>query len=167
MVLLLAPLGFKKWKKILFLVVFFSVSYIIAIALVYYVDLNFKINIIKFIIPLIIFSLAVANILMFGNYFKRNEIVSALSVILFGFFNGLGSSSDIKLIISKNQIEILPILEVVLGYGTSILILAFGVLMVNLIFKKITPFTKLNLIFGYSIIVLLITFPLILKEIFY
>ena len=94
LVLILISLSFKEWKKTGWLIGLLTTGYFIGILLVFYTDLDVKPDVLKFIIPLLIFSLAIINILMSRNTFKGT--ISFFSVVLFGFFNGLGSSNDLE-----------------------------------------------------------------------
>jgi len=94
-----------------------TTGFFIGILLVFYTDLNVKLDVLKFIIPLLIFSLAIINILMSGNTFKVT--ISFFSVVLFGFFNGLGSSTDLEQLVSRHEAILTPILEVVFGFGAG------------------------------------------------
>jgi hypothetical protein len=167
LILLVVALTFKKWKKILLLIGFLCASYFAGITLIFYGNLNFKLDIIKFIIPVILFSFAIINILFSINSLKFRESVSFFFVILFGFFNGLGSSTDLKLLFSNNNVELIPILEVILGFGASVSIMIFLMLSVNLLLQKIVPLSKVKWIVGYSIIVIFISLPMIFKQLFY
>tara|TARA_R110001606_G_scaffold354297_1_gene504980 strand:+ start:1801 stop:2313 length:513 start_codon:yes stop_codon:yes gene_type:complete len=167
LILLVVTLTFKKWKKIFLLIGFLSISYFVGITLIFYGNLNFKLDVIKFIIPVIIFSLAITNILYSVNTFKFRDSINYIFVILFGFFNGLGTSTDLSLLFSRNEIEILQILEVVFGFGTAISIIVFLMLIVNLLFQKIVPLIKVKWVVGYSIIVIFISLPMIFKQLFH
>lgn len=164
---MLVTLTFKKSLKISLLIGFLSASYFAGITTIFYGNLNFKLDVIKFIIPVIIFSLAVINILFSLNTSGYKEIGNLFFVILFGFFNGLGTSTDLKLSFTSNEIEIFQILQVVMGYGAALSILVFLMLSVNLLFQKIVPISKVKWLIGYSIIVILISLPMILKQLFH
>lgn len=141
-----------------------TTGFFIGILLVFYTDLNVKLDVLKFIIPLLIFSLAIINILMSGNTFKGT--ISFFSVVLFGFFNGLGSSTDLEQLVSRHEAILTPILEVVFGFGAAVSVLVLVLMLLNLFLQKIIPVAKVKWILGTSILVFCIAIPMLIKQIF-
>lgn len=159
-------LSFKEWKKIFWFIGLLATSYFIGITSVFYAGLNVKLDVLKIIIPLIIFSLATMNVFLYSNNFKGKENISLLFVILFGFFNGIGSSINIDLLISRHEVVLIPIVEAVIGFGAAVSILVLLLMTINLLLQKIGKLEKVKWIIGCTIIVFCISLQLVLKQIF-
>jgi hypothetical protein len=125
-----------------------------------------KIDVIKFLIPFTIFSLAIFNILSVKNLIRSKEKYVFLFAIFFGFFNGLGSSTDLISQFERNESELLPIMEVALGAGASVFIIVLGLLILFTLLRKISRFDKKILILGLSIIILGLSIPLMIGHVF-
>lgn len=125
-----------------------------------------KIDIIRFLIPFTIFSLAIFNVLSVKNRIRSKGKYVFLFAIFFGFFNGLGSSTDIISQFERNEREFLPIIEVALGAGTSVFIIVLGLLILFTLLRKIPRFNKKILILVSSIVIIGLSVPLIFGQIF-
>ncbi|WP_302849816.1 HupE/UreJ family protein [Polaribacter pectinis] len=167
LILLAVVFSFKQWKKLLLLVTSLVLSYFSAIMLVAYGNFIPKIEIIKFLIPAIILSLAFFTFLSFKNILKSKEKYVLSFTILFGFFNGLGSSVDVILNIKRYESEFFPILEATLGVGASVLITVLGLLTVTTLLKKIPKFDKKKWVFVTSAVVSCLSVFFIFKQVFY
>nr|WP_255513275.1 HupE/UreJ family protein [Lutibacter sp. Hel_I_33_5] len=167
LVLLSIVFSFKKWRKVCLLVVLITGSYLIAMALIVFSGINVKLDIIKFVIPLLIFSLAIINGFSFKEHLKSKEYMAFAFAVLFGFFNGLGSSENFNLLIGRNESEFIPLIEVAFGVISSISIIILLLLLVNTLLQKFIKISKVNWILGFSIIVICISFPMIIKQIIY
>jgi hypothetical protein len=125
-----------------------------------------KIDIIRFLIPFTVFSLAIFNVLSVNKRLRIKKKYVFLFAVFFGFFNGLGSSTDLISQFERNESELLPIIEVALGAGTSILIIVLGLLTLFTLLRKIPRFNKKILILGLSIVILVLSIPLMFGQIF-
>lgn len=164
--LLVAVFSFKQWKKILWLVVSIVFSYSFGMVLVAYGHFIPKIDIIRFLIPFTIFTFAIFNILSIKNILISKGKQVLLFAILFGFFNGLGSSGDLMLQVERSESELVPIIEVALGAGISVLIAVLVLLTVFTVLRKIPRFDKKILILAFSIVILGLSVPLMFGQIF-
>ncbi|WP_299063070.1 HupE/UreJ family protein [uncultured Polaribacter sp.] len=94
--------SFKQWKKLLWLLFTIIISYLIAMILAVYGNVFTKLEIIKFLIILTIFSLAICILIASIDSFKNTDKYVFLHVALFAFLNGLGSSGDLLLKLDRN-----------------------------------------------------------------
>ena len=125
-----------------------------------------KIDIIRFLIPLTIFSLAMFNVLSVKNRIRSKEKYVFLFALFFGFFNGLGSSTDIVSQFERNESKLLPIIEVALGAGAVVLITVLGLLFLFTLLRMIPRFKNKILILGLSIVILGLSIPLMIGQVF-
>jgi hypothetical protein len=149
------------------MIISLATSYFIGLFLVIYVNLNVRLELLNFIIPMIILVFALTKGLTYEYSFNSKEKISFLFVCLFGFFNGLGSSTNIDQLFSRLEIGLISILEVVIGMGASVSILFLLIIGVSLLLQKIVPLTKVKWVVGVSIVVFFVSLPVLLKQIFY
>lgn len=125
-----------------------------------------KIDIIRFLIPFTVFSLAIFNVLSVSKRLRIKKKYVFLFALFFGFFNGLGSSTDIVSQFERNESELLPIMEVALGAGTSVFIIVLGLLILFTLLRKIPRLKKRILTLAFSIVILGLSIPLMFGQIF-
>lgn len=122
-------------------------------------------EVVKFAIPLIILSFAFLNIFLEKSTKKKYFI--GLFAIIFGFFNGLGSSLDFLKVIEINVSELLPLLTTVISYGASVLVVASAILLMYTLLQKVDKNEKVKWSMYFSIVILCISLPMVLKQVFY
>jgi len=125
-----------------------------------------KIDIIRFLIPFTIFSLAIFNVLSVKNLIRSKEKYVFLFAIFFGFFNGLGSSIDLISQFERNESELVPIIEVAIGAGAAVLITVLGLLILFTLLRMIPRLDKKILIITFSIVILGLSIPLMFGQVF-
>ena len=125
-----------------------------------------KIDIIRFLIPFTIFSLAIFNVLSVKNLIRSKEKYVFLFAIFFGFFNGLGSSIDLISQFERNESELIPIIEVAIGAGAAVLITVLGLLILFTLLRMIPRLDKKILIITFSIVILGLSIPLMFGQVF-
>ena len=152
LVLLLFSFSFKDWRKICWLLISFVVSYFIALILSISFEIKTNVEIIKFLIPLILFVISILKIINLKSQVIKKDKVSFLGSILFGFFNGLGFSNDFKFKfkISSNENELLPILEALFGVSVAVLLMATILVIIFSLLHKIAKIKDRNLVLIFS-----------------
>jgi hypothetical protein len=131
-----------------------------------YFDLSVKLDLVKLLILFFIFSLAVWNILALKKPFKNATKYIFLFAILFGFFNGIGISSDFLPQLENNESEIIPLLEVIFAVGTSVLIIFLILLSFVTLVKKIPKIDKKKNTLFLSVVVIGILVIQLIHQIF-
>jgi hypothetical protein len=134
--------------------------------LVVYGNVIPKIDIIRFLIPFTVFSLAIFNVLSVNNRIGSNEKYVFLFPLFFGFFNGLGSSADIISQFERHESEFVSIIEVALGAGASVFVIILILLTLFTLLRKIPRFDKRVSILTFSIAVLVLSIPLMFGQVF-
>jgi hypothetical protein len=165
LVLLVVFFSFKKWRKILLMIIFLGLSYFSGILLVIYGGFIPKLDILKFLIPATIFFLAVFNILSIKKIINTQKYVLFFT-ILFGFFNGLGTSRDVLFQLERNESELIPILEAALGAGTSLFLMSLGMITIVTLLIKVSKIYKNTLALASSIVIAAFSISMMFIEIF-
>lgn len=94
----------RDWKQVLILVTAFTIGHSVTLALSTFNIVNFKMELIEFLIPVTIFITAVSNL------FKNEETLSPRAMQLnygyaafFGLIHGLGFSNYLKSILGRDK----------------------------------------------------------------
>src|ERR1700712_2049983 len=91
---LTVPYEFKGWKRILVLVSLFTAGHTLALMLSVFNVITIKADIVAFIVPVLIFIVALFNIISAGKSGKKDSITFiAILTSLFGIIHGLGFSN--------------------------------------------------------------------------
>lgn len=166
-ILFLAALGlpftFRDWRQVLWLVTVFTTTHCVSLAMAVYGLVSVSVELVEFLIPVTIAITALVNLLITGTKYRN---LAGLHLVLTGFFgliHGLGFSNYFKMLMAGEAEKLSPLL----GFATGIelaqvvvvlLMLSIGYLVVG----------KLNLgkslyIIGGSILIVLITIPLMIN----
>ena len=120
----------QDWKKILILVTAFTIGHSITLALSTLNILNFRTDIIEFLIPVTIFITAFSNIVRKQNSMRPGYLnLNYFFGLFFGLIHGLGFSNYLKSLLGKEESIVTPLLAFNLGLelGQIIIVLIFMV----------------------------------------
>jgi hypothetical protein len=156
---------FKDWKKILWMVTFFTIGHTLTLALSAYGVLQVKSDIVEFLIPLTIFLTAMVNV-----YFSKRSNINKESrfnyfiAFFFGLIHGLGFSNYFKILIDKDESKLLPLIEFAFGIELAQIIIVFIVLLLGFVFQTIFKVNKRDWILIISSAVAGITIPMMAER---
>lgn len=156
---------FKDWKKILWMVTFFTIGHTLTLALSAYGVLKVKSDIVEFLIPLTIFLTAMVNV-----YFSKRSNINKESrfnyfiAFFFGLIHGLGFSNYFKILIDKDESKLLPLIEFAFGIELAQIIIVFIVLLLGFVFQTIFKVNKRDWILIISSAVAGITIPMMAER---
>ena len=157
------PFTFASWKKIVILATIFTVAHCASLALSVFGILVVDVGLIEFLIPITIFFTAVHNIIQSTKPAEhRNMVLYSVATGFFGLVHGFGFSNYFKMLMEGEVEKISPLLGFAAGIEFSQILILLAVLcinyMVRALFKVKQPlFTQLM-----SIIILLITIPMLI-----
>lgn len=121
----------QDWKKVLILVTAFTIGHSITLALSALSIINFRSDIIEFLIPVTIFITAFANIVRKQNTLKPSFVnLNYFFGLFFGLIHGLGFSNYLKSLLGKDESIVSQLLAFNLGLelGQIIIVLVFMVI---------------------------------------
>lgn len=156
---------FKDWKKVLWMVTFFTIGHTLTLALSAYGILNIGSDMVEFLIPATIFLTAIANILFSKR--SNKETKSRFNIFIaffFGLIHGLGFSNYFKILIDKDESKLLPLIEFALGIELAQIIIVFVVLLFGFVFQTIFKVNKRDWILVISSVVAGITIPMMAER---
>ena len=121
----------QDWKKVLILVTAFTIGHSITLALSALDIINFRSDIIEFLIPVTIFITAFANIVRKQNSLKPSFVnLNYFFGLFFGLIHGLGFSNYLKSLLGRDESIVTQLLAFNLGLelGQIIIVLVFMIL---------------------------------------
>jgi len=121
----------QDWKKILILVTAFTIGHSITLALSALEIINFRTDIIEFLIPVTIFITAFSNIVRKQNSMKPGYLnLNYFFGLFFGLIHGLGFSNYLKSLLGKDESIVTQLLSFNLGLelGQIIIVLVFMII---------------------------------------
>lgn len=121
----------QDWKKVLILVTAFTIGHSITLALSALEIINFRTDIIEFLIPVTIFITAFSNIVRKQNSMKPGFLnLNYFFGLFFGLIHGLGFSNYLKSLLGKDESIVTQLLSFNLGLelGQIIIVLVFMII---------------------------------------
>ena len=125
----------RDWKKVLILITAFTIGHSITLALSTLQIINFRADIIEFLIPLTIFIAAASNIFKKKTALQpRGFQVNYFYALFFGLIHGMGFSNYLRTLLGQ-QAEILsPLLAFNIGIEAGQIIVVAVFLTISFIF---------------------------------
>jgi hypothetical protein len=167
LVVLAIVFSFNQWKKVVWLITFFTIGHTLTLSLAAYGILNTRIDIIEFLIPITIFITAVFNIFRAKKASTGKENLNLIFALLFGLIHGLGFSSYFKMMIGKEEDKLLPLLEFALGIELAQVVIVLSILLIGVVFQQIFKVSKRDWVLILSSIVIGFVIPMMMRRVFW
>lgn len=155
------------WKRVLILVTAFTVGHSVTLALATLQLVQFRSEVIEFLIPITILLTAV------GNFFYKADAKTDdarfqwfryVLAVGFGLIHGLGFSSYLRSLLGKEQSIVQPLLAFNLGLEIGQLVIVFALLVVATLFGSLFRVSKHNWNLAFSGIVAGMALSLIINS---
>lgn len=156
------PFTFKHWKKVLLLATVFTIAHCFSLMLSVYEVVVMDVSLIEFLIPVTIFLTAIFNVIYLKtlqNY--RNIALHVVATTFFGLIHGFGFSNYFKMLISGAEEKLVPLLGFATGIEISQVIIVFLMLALAFVLQSVLKVKYHLFVWIASIIVVLITIPLL------
>ncbi len=124
---------FRQWKKVVWLVTLFTFGHTLTLALSAYEIVKIKVSLIEFLIPVTIFITALSNIFSVKNTSVEKQNKNLFFALFFGLIHGLGFSNYFKMMISKTENKLFPLIEFALGVELAQIVIVLLVLSIGFI----------------------------------
>tara|TARA_B100000795_G_C22743800_1_gene416489 strand:+ start:237 stop:818 length:582 start_codon:yes stop_codon:yes gene_type:complete len=167
LIVLAVVFSFNQWKKVVWLITFFTVGHSLTLALAAYGVIDVQLDIVEFLIPVTICITGVFNILRATKSSLGKERITLFFALFFGLIHGLGFSNYFKAMIGKEEDKILPLLEFSIGIEAAQVIIVFGVLLIGMLLQNFFRVTKRDWILVTSAIVIGAATPMIINRVFW
>ncbi len=156
------PFTFKHWKKVLLLATVFTIAHCFSLMLSVYEVVVMDVSLIEFLIPVTIFLTAVFNVIYLKTLQNhRNIALHVVATTFFGLIHGFGFSNYFKMLISGAEEKLVPLLGFATGIEISQVIIVFLMLALAFVVQSVLKVKYHLFVWIASIIVLLITIPLL------
>ncbi|MEM9076813.1 MAG: HupE/UreJ family protein [Bacteroidota bacterium] len=160
---LATPFTFKHWKKVVLLATIFTVAHCTSLALSAFDVLTVDVGLIEFLIPVTIFLTALFNLIyVFKDAVDIGMYLHSLATAFFGLIHGFGFSNYFKLLMAEEENKVTPLLGFATGIEFSQVSIILVVLGVAYLTQNFLNLKQKHFITILSILIMLITIPLLI-----
>ncbi len=167
LIVLAVVFNFKQKRKVGWLVTLFTIGHSITLGLSAFGVLKVSTKLIEFLIPVTILITGCINVFRAKKAASGSESINLVFALFFGLIHGLGFSTYFKMMVSKGEDKIMPLLEFALGIEVSQIIIVFGILVLGTFLDFFTKVSKRDWILVASSIVIGISFQMMLERIYW
>jgi hypothetical protein len=158
----------SDWKKVLILVTAFTVGHSITLALATLKILNFRSDLIEFLIPVTILITAVGNLFhkektSLINNTGNSQRLRYIAALCFGLIHGLGFSNFLRSLLGKEESIMQPLFAFNVGLEAGQLLIVLILLIISSLFTGVLRASRHDWNLVISGIVIGVAFTLILK----
>ena len=167
LIVLAVVFSFHQWKKVLWLITFFTLGHTLTLALAAYGVINMRVDMIEFFIPVTIFITGLANVLRVSKAASGKEKLNLFFALFFGLIHGLGFSNYFRLMIGQEDDKLFPLLEFALGIELAQILIVFGILVIGTLLQNFFRVSKRDWVLVTSSIVIGFTIPMMIERVFW
>ncbi|MEP2278890.1 HupE/UreJ family protein [Maribacter sp.] len=156
------PFRFKSWKNVLLLATVFTITHCLALVFSVFEILVIDASWIEFLIPVTIVSTALFNLV--GSTDKKDDSSIWFHVLvtgIFGLVHGFGFSNYFKMMIMGEDDKLAPLLGFAGGIELSQVVIVLLVLLLAYMVQTIFKVKQSLFVMVGSILIILITIPLL------
>lgn len=156
------PFTFKSWKNVLLLATVFTITHCLALVLSVYEIMLIEASWIEFLIPVTILCTAIYN-LIDKEVQKGTKTIwfHALATGFFGLIHGFGFSNYFKMMIMGTEEKLGPLFGFAAGIEMSQVIIVLLVLVLAYVVQTMFQIKQSLFVIVGSILIMLITLPLL------
>ncbi|NVJ46299.1 MAG: HupE/UreJ family protein [Cytophagia bacterium] len=132
----------KDWTKVLILVTAFTIGHSITLALSTMNLVNFRTDIIEFLIPVTIFVTAVSNLVKKHGSTPAKFSSNYFYALFFGLIHGLGFSNYLKSLLGREESILTPLLGFNLGLELGQIIIVIFFMITSFVFVGLFNVSK-------------------------
>ncbi|WP_318312364.1 HupE/UreJ family protein [Flagellimonas crocea] len=160
---LAVPFTFKNWKRVLLLATIFTVAHCTSLALSAFEFVTVDVGLIEFLIPVTILLTALFN---FAYVYKESLDVGLflhiLATAFFGLIHGFGFSNYFKMLMAEEEDKVTPLLGFATGIELSQVTIILMVLAIAYVILDLLKVKRAIFIATASILIIIITIPLLI-----
>ena len=157
----------KEWRKVLWLVTFFTIGHSLTLGLSAYGIVKVPADMVEFLIPLTIFITAVVNVLHTKEIASTSNSINLLFSGVFGLIHGLGFSNYFRLMIGQEEDKLMPLIEFALGIEIAQIVVVVSILLFGYFLKNIFRVTNRDWIIVTSSIVIGFAIQMMVERVFW
>lgn len=159
---LVIPFTFKQWRTVLILATVFTITHCLSLMLSVYEFVLIDVSLIEFLIPVTIAITVIFNI-VYQKMLQTKKTIAlhVVATAFFGLIHGFGFSNYFKMLVAGEEEKIMPLLGFATGIEISQVIIVLSVLILTYIMLSLLKIKQDTFIWIASVIVLLITIPML------
>jgi cation transport ATPase len=171
LIVLAVVYSFDEWKKVLWLITFFTIGHSLTLILSAY-GLLFELNssnmtVVEFLIPLTIFITGAINILKSNASSVAKNNTNIILALVFGLIHGLGFSNYITRLVTGSDNKLVLLLEFALGIEASQIVIVLFILLLGFVLKTFFKVTNRDWVVITSAIVIGFVIPMMMERVFW
>lgn len=160
---LAVPFSFKQWKQVVVLATIFTIAHCTSLALSAYNVLKVDVGLIEFLIPVTIALTALFNIYrVLKNEGNTGIFFTGLATVFFGLIHGFGFSNYFNMLMAEEEQKLSPLLGFATGIEFSQVAIIMVVLLLAWLLQDVLGLKKNHFVLGTSVLIVLITIPMLL-----
>ena len=167
LIVLAVVFNFNQQRKVFWLITLFTIGHSITLSLSAFGFLTAPSKLIEFLIPVTILLTGCINVFRAKKAASGKESINLVFALFFGLIHGLGFSTYFKMMVSKDEDKIMPLLEFALGIEVSQIIIVFAVLVLGSLLNFFTRVSKRDWILVASSIVIGISLQMMLERMYW
>ncbi len=157
------PFSFKQWKQVLVLATIFTITHCTSLGLSAYGVLKVDVGLIEFLIPVTIALTALFNLYReLKNTSNTGIYFTGLATAFFGLIHGFGFSNYFNMLMAEEENKLGPLLGFATGIEFSQVAIILLILILAWLVQDVLGLRKRYFILGSSILIVLITIPMLL-----
>ncbi|WP_411029542.1 HupE/UreJ family protein [Spongiimicrobium sp. 3-5] len=158
------PFTIRSWKKVVLLATAFTIAHCLSLALSVYGIATVDAGLIEFFIPVTILLTALFNLFYVNQTTGPKKIwVHLLATLFFGIVHGFGFSNYFKMLMAEEEQKLGPLLGFATGIEISQVTVIACVLALGLVVQSVFKVPQRWFTLVGSIIILVITIPMLIK----
>jgi len=160
---LAVPFTFKSWKQVVILATIFTIAHCTSLALSAYDILKVDVGLIEFLIPVTIALTALFNIYRtLKDQGNTGIFFTALATVFFGLIHGFGFSNYFNMLMAEEEQKLSPLLGFATGIEFSQVAIIMIVLLSAWLLQDVLGLKQKHFVLGSSILIVLITIPMLM-----
>ncbi|CAI8332289.1 MAG: Uncharacterised protein [Flavobacterium sp. SCGC AAA160-P02] len=167
LIVLVVIFNFYQWKKVLWLITFFTIGHSISLGLAAYGVVNIRLDIVEFLIPITILITGIFNLINSNKSPEGKDKITLFFALFFGLIHGLGFSNYFRSMIGKEEDKFFPLVEFALGIEAAQIIIVFCILTIGMLLQSLLKVSRKDWILVTSAIVIWEVIPMIYNRIFW
>ncbi|CAM4164394.1 HupE/UreJ family protein [Zobellia roscoffensis] len=161
---LAVPFSFKNWKKVVLLATVFTIAHCLSLSLSAYDAVTVDVSLIEFLIPVTIMMTSVFNLVFMRNMATvKNMQGHVLATLVFGLIHGFGFSNYFRMLMAEEDSKLVPLLGFAAGIELSQVTIVVSVLALSWVIITITKLKKVLFVVITSILIILLTIPMLIR----
>lgn len=159
---LAVPFTFRNWKTVVLLATVFTITHCLSLYLSVYGLVVMDVSLIEFLIPVTILCTALFNLIYLRTTEGKWVWPHALATAFFGLIHGFGFSNYFKMLVAGEEQKALPLIGFAGGIELAQVLIVLCMLLVGYVFQSVFKVKRPIFVTVASILVILITIPMLI-----